>query len=228
MGRKKAHTPEETVAKLRQVGVLLAQGKVAAEAVRAIGLTEATCCRWRAGFGGLELGQAKRLESRSGGTSACARRCRTRRSRRSPRRRPPRERSGPRPPPGLRRARHGEARRFGAQGLRGAGAAPLDPAQGAAGSRRRGGAHGGHRRTSRALWPVERSRARPSTPRGRPVRGEPRPLHASAWVSKASRTAFSAGVIAVGSPWSRSLRARGTRAADVPAGFGLGDRSTLR
>ena len=42
MGRKKAHTPEEIVAKLRQVEVLLAQGKVAAEAVRAIGVTEAT------------------------------------------------------------------------------------------------------------------------------------------------------------------------------------------
>ncbi len=49
MGRKKAHTPEEIVAKLRQVEVLLAQGKVAAEAVRAIGVTEASCATgcWR-------------------------------------------------------------------------------------------------------------------------------------------------------------------------------------
>ncbi len=42
MGRKKAHTPEEIVAKLRQVGVLLAQGKPVAEAARAIGVTEPT------------------------------------------------------------------------------------------------------------------------------------------------------------------------------------------
>ncbi len=46
MGRKKAHTPEEIVAKLRQVEVLAAQGK--AVAVRAIGVTEQTyetsCC----------------------------------------------------------------------------------------------------------------------------------------------------------------------------------------
>jgi putative transposase len=40
MGRKKAHTPEEIVAKLRQVEVLAAQGKAVAEAVRAIGVTE--------------------------------------------------------------------------------------------------------------------------------------------------------------------------------------------
>ena len=40
MGRKKAHTPEEIVAKLRQVEVLAAQGKAVSEAVRAIGVTE--------------------------------------------------------------------------------------------------------------------------------------------------------------------------------------------
>ncbi len=43
MGRKKAHTPEEIVAKLRQVEVLLAQGKTAVEAARAIGVTEQSC-----------------------------------------------------------------------------------------------------------------------------------------------------------------------------------------
>ena len=42
MGRKKAHTPEEIVAKLRQVEVLAAQGKAVAEAVRSIGVTEQT------------------------------------------------------------------------------------------------------------------------------------------------------------------------------------------
>ena len=42
MVRKKAHTPEEIVAKLRQVEVLAAQGKAVAEAVRAIGVTEQT------------------------------------------------------------------------------------------------------------------------------------------------------------------------------------------
>jgi hypothetical protein len=41
MGRKRS-TPEEIVGKLRQVEVLVGQGKPVAEAVRAIGVTEAT------------------------------------------------------------------------------------------------------------------------------------------------------------------------------------------
>jgi hypothetical protein len=47
MARKKAHTPEEIVAKLRQVEVLIGQGKSAAEAVRSIGVTEPTLRRTR-------------------------------------------------------------------------------------------------------------------------------------------------------------------------------------
>ncbi len=62
MGRKKTHTPEEIVAKLRQVEVLAAQGKPVAEAVRAIGVTEPTYYRWRAEHGGLKLDQVKRLK----------------------------------------------------------------------------------------------------------------------------------------------------------------------
>ena len=62
MGRQKAHTPEEIVAKLRQAEVLVAQGKPVAEAVRAIGVTEPTYYRWRTEFGGLKLGQVKRLK----------------------------------------------------------------------------------------------------------------------------------------------------------------------
>ena len=62
MGRKKTHTPEEIVAKLRQVEVLTAQGKAVAEAVRSIGVTEQTYYRWRAEFGGLKLDQVKRLK----------------------------------------------------------------------------------------------------------------------------------------------------------------------
>ena len=58
----KRSTPEQIVAKLRQVEVLTGQGKAVAEAVRAIGVTEPTCHRWRAGHGGLELDQVKRLK----------------------------------------------------------------------------------------------------------------------------------------------------------------------
>ena len=45
MGRKRTHTPEEIVAKLRQVEVLTAQGKAVAEAARPIGVTEQTFYR---------------------------------------------------------------------------------------------------------------------------------------------------------------------------------------
>ena len=61
MPRKK-HTPEEIVAKLRQVDVLVSQGVAPAEAVRQIGVTEVTYYRWRQEYGGLKLDQVKRLK----------------------------------------------------------------------------------------------------------------------------------------------------------------------
>jgi transposase-like protein len=62
VARKKAHTPEEIVAKLRQAEVLVGQGKTVADAVRAIGVTEPTYYRWRTEFGGLKLDQVRRLK----------------------------------------------------------------------------------------------------------------------------------------------------------------------
>ena len=44
---RKRHTAEEIVAKLRQVDVLMSQGRPVAEAVRSIGVTEVTYYRWR-------------------------------------------------------------------------------------------------------------------------------------------------------------------------------------
>jgi putative transposase len=59
---RKRHTAEEIVAKLRQVDVLMAQGKPVAEAIRAIGVTEVTYYRWRNEYGGLKGDQVKRLK----------------------------------------------------------------------------------------------------------------------------------------------------------------------
>src|SRR6059036_1118772 len=59
---KKRHKPEEIVAKLRQVDVLLSQGKAVAEAIRSIGVTEVTYYRWHQEFGGLKSDQVKRLK----------------------------------------------------------------------------------------------------------------------------------------------------------------------
>jgi transposase-like protein len=61
MPRKK-HTPEEIIAKLRQVDVLSSQGVLVADAVRQIGVTEVTYYRWRQEYGGLKLDQVKRLK----------------------------------------------------------------------------------------------------------------------------------------------------------------------
>ena len=68
MGRRrtemvsKRHKPEEVVAKLRQVDVLVSQGQTVAEAIRAIGVTEVTYYRWRREYGGLRSDQVKRLK----------------------------------------------------------------------------------------------------------------------------------------------------------------------
>ena len=59
---QKKHKPEEIVAKLRQVDVLLSQGKLVGEAVRSIGVTQFTYYRWRKEFGGLKGDQVKRLK----------------------------------------------------------------------------------------------------------------------------------------------------------------------
>jgi transposase-like protein len=58
----KRHKPEEVVAKLRQVDVLVSQGQAMAEAIRAIGVTEVTYYRWRREYGGLKSGQVRRLK----------------------------------------------------------------------------------------------------------------------------------------------------------------------
>ena len=59
---RKRHKPEEIVAKLRQVDVLIAQGTPVADAIRSIGVTEVTYYRWRQEYGGLRSDQVKRLK----------------------------------------------------------------------------------------------------------------------------------------------------------------------
>ena len=53
--------PEEIVAKLRQVDVLVSQGQNMADAIRQIGVSEVTFYRWRQ-VGGLKSDQVKRLK----------------------------------------------------------------------------------------------------------------------------------------------------------------------
>jgi putative transposase len=60
--RKKRYTPEEIVAKLRQVDVLVSQDHNIADAIRQIGVSEVTYYRWRQEYGGLKTEQVKRLK----------------------------------------------------------------------------------------------------------------------------------------------------------------------
>src|SRR5262249_29852562 len=59
---RKRYKPEEIVAKLRQVDVLVSQGQDMADAIRQIGVSEVTYYRWRQEFGGLKIEQVKRLK----------------------------------------------------------------------------------------------------------------------------------------------------------------------
>lgn len=59
---RKRHTPEEIVAKLRQVEVMTAQGRPLGDAVKSIGVTEVSYYRWRREFGGLKTDQVKRIK----------------------------------------------------------------------------------------------------------------------------------------------------------------------
>jgi len=54
--------PEEIIANLREVEVRMSQGETTGQAVRAIGVTEQTYYRWRKEYGGLKVGQAKRMK----------------------------------------------------------------------------------------------------------------------------------------------------------------------
>ncbi len=59
---RKRYKPEEIVAKLRQVDVLVSQGQNMMDAIRQIGVSEVTYYRWRQEFGGLKTEQVKRLK----------------------------------------------------------------------------------------------------------------------------------------------------------------------
>jgi putative transposase len=61
MPRKK-YKPEDVVAKLRQVDVLVSQGVSMADAIPQIGVSEVTFYRWRQEYGGLKTDQVKRLK----------------------------------------------------------------------------------------------------------------------------------------------------------------------
>ncbi len=59
---KRGFGAEQIVSKLRQIEVLMAQGKTAALACKETGVSEQSYYRWRKEYGGLEIDQAKRMK----------------------------------------------------------------------------------------------------------------------------------------------------------------------
>lgn len=59
--KRRRHTPEQIIYKLREADALVARGATNAEVCRSLGVSEATYHRWRAQYGGMQLSEAKRL-----------------------------------------------------------------------------------------------------------------------------------------------------------------------
>ena len=61
MGRRK-YSVEEIILHLREIEVLVVQGRTVAEALREIGITEHTYYRWRKQYSGVNVNEGKRLK----------------------------------------------------------------------------------------------------------------------------------------------------------------------
>ena len=59
---KKRFSPEQVVTLLRQIEVVMGQGKSAQLACREAGISEQNFYRWRKEYGGLDLDQARRMK----------------------------------------------------------------------------------------------------------------------------------------------------------------------
>lgn len=62
MGKRKRHTPEQVIAKLREADVELGRGMAVGQVCRKLEVSEHTYYRWRKEYGGLKVDQAKRLK----------------------------------------------------------------------------------------------------------------------------------------------------------------------
>ncbi len=61
-GRRKRHSPEQIVRKLRDADAMLAAGRTIGEVCQALETSEATFHRWRNQYGGMKAEEAKRLK----------------------------------------------------------------------------------------------------------------------------------------------------------------------
>lgn len=62
MTKRKKHSSEQIVAKLRDADVMLNTGKDLSAVLQSMGVSEATYHRWRKQYGGMKSDEAKRLK----------------------------------------------------------------------------------------------------------------------------------------------------------------------
>ena len=60
--RRRKHTSEQIIRKLRDADAMLAAGKSVGEVLQALEVSEATLSRWRNQYGGMKSEEAKRLK----------------------------------------------------------------------------------------------------------------------------------------------------------------------
>jgi putative transposase len=60
--KRRRHTPEQIIRKLREADRLLAEGREVPEVAKQLEISEATYHRWRAQYGGLKAEDVKRLK----------------------------------------------------------------------------------------------------------------------------------------------------------------------
>jgi putative transposase len=60
--KRRRHTPEQVIRKLREAERMLNEGKTTAEVVKALEVSENTYHRWQRQFGGMKADDAKRLK----------------------------------------------------------------------------------------------------------------------------------------------------------------------
>jgi len=63
MGRRKRHTPEEIIRKLREAERLQAEGLTIAQVCQQLETTEQTLYRWRSQYGGMKADDMKELKT---------------------------------------------------------------------------------------------------------------------------------------------------------------------
>jgi putative transposase len=60
--KRKKHTPEQIIRKLREADAMLSAGKTIGQVAQALAISEQTFHRWRNQYGGMKAEEAKRLK----------------------------------------------------------------------------------------------------------------------------------------------------------------------